>query len=120
MALALRGLAGIGLPVISSAIPASLWLHAFGVGAVGVLLVGVMSRVALGHTGRPLVLPPGGIWMYVLINLAALLRMATAMGWMDARMGWISSGVCWTLAFALYLWLYVPILLQPRPDGKPD
>ena len=52
LALMLRGLASL-LPAVGNT-----WVHAFGAGAVGTLLVGVMTRVALGHTGRPLALPP--------------------------------------------------------------
>src|SRR5690606_32861869 len=53
-------------------VSALLWLHAAGVGAMGTLILGVMSRVALGHTGRPLALPRGAVLFYGLISLAAV------------------------------------------------
>src|SRR5690606_21952517 len=56
VALALKGLAP-WLPGVSPL----LWLHAVGVGAMGTLILGVMTRVALGHTGRPLALPRGAV-----------------------------------------------------------
>ncbi len=112
-ALVLRGLVLVGVPL-----PESLWLHTFGVGAVGVLLIGVMSRVALGHTGRPLRLPSGGLVMFAAINLAALVRLGTAMGWVDYRLGISLSAIAWALAFGLYVVLFAPILVSPRPDGR--
>lgn len=113
LALVLRGLAGL-LPGVGNT-----WVHAFGAGAVGSLLVGVMTRVALGHTGRPLTLPPYGLVCYAAIIAAALLRILVAEGWVDYRLGLSLSALAWVLGFGLYAVLYWPILSQPRPDGRP-
>ncbi|WP_240451117.1 NnrS family protein [Wenzhouxiangella sp. XN201] len=95
------------------------WLHALGPGAMGVLIIGVMSRVALGHTGRPLALPRGAVASYVLILVAALSRLVTALGWLPWQFGIVLSSAAWIGAFAVFLWLYAPILVRPRADGQP-
>jgi uncharacterized protein involved in response to NO len=99
--------------------PESAWLHALGIGAMGTLILGVMTRVSLGHTGRALVLPPGAWLIYVLITLAAVVRVASAMGWLEGRWPLLVSSLAWVLAFALFFVLYLPILISPRADGRP-
>lgn len=100
--------------------PAStVWLHALGPGAMGVLIIGVMTRVALGHTGRPLELPRGAVTAYAMILTAATVRLATALGWLPWRGGVGLSTLAWFAAFAVFLWLYLPILVGPRADGRP-
>jgi len=98
---------------------ASVWLHALGPGAMGVLIIGVMTRVSLGHTGRPLELPKGAIAAYVLILAAALVRMLTALEWLPWRGGVVVSTAAWFAAFGVFVWRYLPILAAPRADGKP-
>lgn len=96
----------------------NVWAHAAGIGAMAGLILGVITRVALGHTGRPLRLPAGIVWAYLAIQAAAALRLATALGAMPWRLGLVLSAAGWTLAFLLFLWRYTPILLAPRADGK--
>ena len=58
-------------------------------------------------------------WVHVLISVAAVLRVAAALiptAYMDLLM---ASGTSWTVGFGLFLWIYAPILVMPRPDGKP-
>lgn len=100
-------------------LPDAVWLHALGTGAMGTLILGVMTRVALGHTGRPLVLPAGAVWIYGLITLAGLARVVGAAGATEFRTGALIAGLAWTGAFALFCLRYTPILLRPRPDGRP-
>lgn len=97
----------------------NVWTHALGVGAMGGLIIGVMTRVALGHTGRKLELPPSQLAAYALIHLGAVIRVLTAMSWLDRSTGLILSGACWSLAFLIFLVPYTPILSLPRVDGKP-
>jgi uncharacterized protein involved in response to NO len=103
----------------SGALPASLWQHTVGVGAIGILLLGVMTRVAMGHTGRALQLVKCGIWIYVAIIAAALLRVLTAAGILNFRVGLTLAALAWVLAFGLFVVLYWPILTSPRADGRP-
>ena len=99
-------------------LPATVWIHALALGAMASLILGVMSRVALGHTGRPLSLPSGMVLAFLLIQLAAVLRVLTAANLLPWQAGIIASSVFWSLAFALFLWRYSVILMSPRADGK--
>ena len=97
-----------------------LTLHAFTVGAIGTLTLGMMARVALGHTGRELRAAPSIVLAFTLLSIAALARVllpALVPQWYTAAL--MVSGVGWGLAFLLFVLLYAPILLRPRVDGLP-
>lgn len=98
--------------------PATVWSHAAGAGAMASLILGVIARVALGHTGRPLRLPRGMVLAFIAIHLAALIRVLTAAGLLPWHPGIGLATVLWTLAFALFLFRYGGILARPRPDGR--
>lgn len=103
-----------------AAVPfAASWLHALTVGAIATMIVGVMTRVSLGHTGRPLRLHPLVTAAYLLVSAAALARIVGA--WLPG-LGYSAaialSAALWTLAFAAFLWIYAPILVTPRADGR--
>jgi uncharacterized protein involved in response to NO len=89
---------------------ASAGIHAITAGAIGALTLGMMARVALGHTGRPLTAPPAMKAAFLLVTFGAVLRVARIL---DA------SAFVWALAFLLYAVAYAPILVAPRVDGKP-
>jgi uncharacterized protein involved in response to NO len=98
----------------------SLALHAFTAGAMGTLTLGMMARVALGHTGR--MLEPAKIinMAFGLITLAAAIRVC----WPIVMPGTYAtailiSGLFWIMAFAIFVLVYAPILIQSRVDGKP-
>ncbi|MBE8718830.1 NnrS family protein [Cellvibrio polysaccharolyticus] len=112
-ALLFKGLAGLGW------VPASAWQHALGAGAMGTLILAVMTRVALGHTGRPMKLPRFAVFIYIAILVAAVLRMATALQWLPFGSGILLSVFAWALAFGAFVVIYWPILSRPRVDGRP-
>jgi len=114
IALVMRGIA----PWIET-VGTSAWLHAAGVGAIATMILGVMTRVTLGHTGRALALPRGASSIYVLISVAALLRLGAAFEWFDYRWSLMGAGIAWVLAFALFLVWFAPMLSSPRVDGRP-
>jgi len=99
---------------------AAHWLHALGAGAAGMMILAVMTRAALGHTGRPLEVRPVVALAYGLLATAVLLRV---FGPSLLPAGYITTlmlaGGTWLAAFLLYLGVYVPILTQPRADGRP-
>lgn len=99
--------------------PATVWYHALGIGAMGGLILGVISRVSLGHAGRSLVLPQGMVAAFVLIHAGALVRVITALGGLPWQAGVSATSLLWTFAFVLFLWKYAVILTTPRVDGKP-
>ncbi len=115
LGLVLKGLAGL-LP----AFPETLALHGLTLGAVGIFTLGMMSRVALGHTGRPLVVKPAITAAYVLLNLAVLARLLDPLlAAIVGNLGSAAAGLMWTLAFLIFLVYYLPILTSPRTDGRP-
>lgn len=113
--LALRAMAGVEW------INDSLALHALTVGVIGSMTLGMMTRTARGHTGRPLAAGRSETAMFVLITLAALVRVAGGALVPDSHyLATVAiAAVAWGLAFGLYAVRYAPILLGPRIDGKP-
>ncbi|XKH01705.1 NnrS family protein [Marinobacter nauticus] len=99
--------------------PTNAWAHAAGTGAIGGLILGVVARVSLGHTGRPLVLPRGMVLAFVAIQLAAVIRVLTGFNLIPWHPGIGSSALLWVLAYGLYLVRYTGVLASPRADGKP-
>lgn len=92
-------------------------LHALTVGAMGGLILAMLARVSLGHTGRPLTPPAGMTLAFVLIQLAAGARILLVGPWPVAGL-WL-AGACWVLAFGLFAWRYGPMLCRARVDGHP-
>ena len=102
-------------------VPAVLADHALGVGAVGGMIIGMITRTARGHTGRPLEVGAAETAAYVLVHLAALARVVPGLIWAPAYLpGLVLSASLWSTAFAVYAVVYWPILSQPRADGKPE
>lgn len=104
----------LGAPVAPTA-----GLHALTAGAMGAMILAVMTRVGLGHTGRPLVLPRGAVACYGLVHVGAAARVASALWPAQQAALLLAAGLLWAGAFALYAALYAPILFRPRVDGKP-
>jgi uncharacterized protein involved in response to NO len=97
----------------------SLALHAFTLGGIGVLTLGMMARVSLGHTGRALRVSNAMAIAFVLINLAALLRVLLPIAlpnWYNILI--YGSTLSWLTAFSLFIFVYSPILTSPRIDGQ--
>jgi len=113
--LALRAATGI-----SDLVPPSAAMHALTAGAIGTYTLGMMSRVALGHTARPLIVRPAIAASYGLISVAALVRIAAPVVapdlYIEAMM--VAAGL-WIVAFSTFSAVYWPILTGPRADGKP-
>lgn len=100
-------------------LPSTLWQHVLAVGGIGTLILGVMTRVAVGHTGRPLQLLRFAFVCYLLIIASTLARILTATGLLSFQIGIQISALTWVSAFGLFLILYGPVLISPRPDGRP-
>jgi uncharacterized protein involved in response to NO len=106
--------------VLGDAIPASAAAHALTTGAVGVYTLGMMSRVGLGHTGRPLEVRPAIAAAYGLVSIAAVMRIAAPVLFPDLYFEAIAvAGGLWIVAFATFTAIYWPILTRPRFDGQP-
>ncbi len=114
----------VGLTLLTAVqlgwLPHSTAIHAFGIGATGGLIIGMITRTALGHTGRMLVAGRIEIAAYTLVQLAAVSRVLTLVLIPTAVMfGLQLAASLWAIAFALYVYRYFPLLTRARPDGKP-
>lgn len=100
--------------------PPSATTHLFTVGGLGLFTLGMMARVALGHTGRTLVVPPVVGFGFAVILVAALARVIPAAFFpRQYELGlWIAAGA-WALAFGVFAIRYLPVFVRPRVDGKP-
>ncbi len=111
------GLLLLGLDLPSEFLPPTAALHALTVGAVGTMTLAVMTRATLGHTGRPLLAGPGTRTIYLLITLAALLRVLSPLAGDAASLVLSVAGAAWSGAFGLFAILYGAALARPRVQG---
>lgn len=95
------------------------WLHLQGAGALTLMILAVMTRATLGHTGRDLVASPATVAAYLLVALGALTRVFGPALSEAGSLPLVLAGTFWLAGFGLFLLVYGPILLLPRPDGKP-
>lgn len=111
--LALRALASLSI------IAPSPSTHAFTAGAIGIMIFAMISRVALGHTGRSIHASRWMIVGYISIIICAITRVFGPLLFPAKSMTMIQvSGLLWVFSFFIYTFTYAPILLQPRIDGK--
>jgi uncharacterized protein involved in response to NO len=89
-------------------------LHALSAGAVGTMVLAIMTRASLGHTGRPLAAGPGTILIYAQVSAGTILRFVAPLTGTEEITFYTISGLLWMTGFALFLALYGPILWQPR------
>ena len=97
-----------------------LTVHAFAYGGIGLMTLGMMARVALGHTGRNVFDPPQLIsWMFYVAVAGSVCRVIMPLLLPDWSVRWVTvSQLLWIFAFALFVWLYAPMLIKPRIDGR--
>ncbi len=111
--LALLALAQIGLLTVSAGV------HALAVGATGGLIIGMVTRTARGHTGRPIQASQLEVLAYILVMLAAVLRVFLPLVAPELLMlSLVAAATAWSVAFMLYLWVFTPWLIRTRLDGK--
>jgi uncharacterized protein involved in response to NO len=114
LVVACLGLALWHVGVLATPSPA---LHGLTMGAMSGLILAMIARVTLGHTGRPLQLPAGMAAALVLFNLGCVARVFVYPLWPQEGL-WLSA-IGWSLALAIYAWRYAPMLVQARVDGHP-
>lgn len=102
----------LGSGVIDPALPRSAGVHALGAGGAGLLILAVMSRASLGHTGRPLAAGPMLTAAYALVLVGAVVRVIAAAGYWAGIAPIHMSATLWAGGFALFLVLYWPILTR--------
>jgi uncharacterized protein involved in response to NO len=111
------GLLLLGVDAFVPVLPATAALHALTVGAVGTMTLAVMTRASLGHTGRPLTAGPGTRVIYLLITLAAALRVLSPLAGDQEVPALVLAGAAWSTAFGLFAILYGRALASPRAEG---
>jgi uncharacterized protein involved in response to NO len=101
------------------AIPTLLTLHLFTIGGIGLMTMAMMSRVALGHTGRDI--KHASPWLnaaFVMMAASALFRVILPLFAMANYSSWVViSALLWIAGFTIFLVIYAPILCKPRVDG---
>jgi uncharacterized protein involved in response to NO len=113
------GLVASGLAGLTTHVPPAAARHLLTVGGIGMMTLGMMARVALGHTGRMLIVPRPVAIAFGLLLVAAAARVAAAIAPRhQIPLLWLAAGA-WGLAFAAFALRYAGILLSPRVDGKP-
>ena len=111
--LVLLALAQIG------AVGVSAGIHALAVGATGGLIIGMITRTARGHTGRPLQASRLEVAAYLLVAGAAVVRVVLPLVLPQHQsLWWVVAAAAWSAAFGLYLFVFTPWLLTTRLDGK--
>ncbi len=112
------GLLLLGLNQLVEVLPPTAALHALTVGAVGTMTLAVMTRASLGHLGRQLAAGPGTKTIYVLITLAAVVRVLSPLAGEQAGLLLPLAGAAWSAAFGLFAILYGGALVRPRVQGE--
>lgn len=93
--------------------------HAFTVGGIGIMTLGMMARVSIGHTGRDMVLNNWMVLSFILINIAAIVRVIMPIFMSDHYLQLMQlAGWLWVLAFVIFAIVYIPMLIRARIDGR--
>jgi len=108
------GLALLGLSLAGAPVPRSAAIHALTAGAMATMILAVMTRASLGHTGRELRANGATVAIYALVTAGALLRVAAPLGFADYQLAMEASALAWGGALLLFLLGYGPVLCGPR------
>ena len=111
------GLILLGAAMLGALVPRSAAIHALTAGAIATMILAVMTRATLGHSGRDLRAGPATTILYILVTLGAVLRVTAPLGFIDYTLGMEVSAVAWGGAFLVFLLAYGPILFAPRADN---
>jgi len=112
--------AALLLRAFAPSIGDAAWIHALTTGAVSGLMLAMMMRSTLGHTGRELVASRADIGAFLVLQLAAVIRVIATFVPASQHAQFVNgSGVLWILAFGVFLLRYLPMLSRPRIDGRP-
>lgn len=113
LGLGLLSLSGFGLLETKAVI------HALTAGCIGSMILGMICRVTLGHTGRELKVGALTTFSFFVIQMAALVRVFGPLLVPEQTIVWIvGSAFVWTFCFAAYLFVYSKMLFSARPDGQ--
>lgn len=108
------GVAALGFATWDTAFPLSAAIHALTVGAIGTMIVAVMTRATRGHTGAALAADRPTALIYVLVGFATVARITAAFAAQTHVYWLLAAGVLWIGAFGLFSLRYAPLLLHER------
>jgi uncharacterized protein involved in response to NO len=121
------GYAGLGAGLLVAAAQAAgaplrnaVHVHVIAMGGFTLMIIGMVTRTALGHLGRPLATDRSMVASYWLMVIAAALRLAGLFPSGAVLLLLQGAALCWIAALALYLWRFTPWMIRPRPDHKPQ
>ncbi|WP_281645202.1 NnrS family protein [Parendozoicomonas sp. Alg238-R29] len=106
------------LHYMDTGVTSSIMIHALTVGGIGGLILAMISRVSLGHTGRPLKTGKTIALSFILIAAAAIVRILPALLPLQTNLWLMISITLWLMAYGIFFVIYLPILSRPRVDGK--
>ena len=106
----------LGGAILGFGLPAAEALHALTTGSVGVMTLAVMTRASLGHTGRPRHAGPMTVFIYILVNLGAMLRVFGPSTALPEHLVLGLAAASWSGAYLLFALIYGPFLVRPSLD----
>lgn len=107
-----------GIAELTGIVAEGAWVHAFTIGSLGMMMLGLMTRVSLRHTGRPLVVPQAMRIAFALMFIATLLRLAPNVNFLGSGVIALAA-VLWASCFAIYFRIFWNALLSPSlPRSK--
>jgi uncharacterized protein involved in response to NO len=113
------GLLLLGASAFGAAVPRTAAVHALTAGAMATMILAMMTRATLGHTGHELKAGPATAGSYVCVTIGAVLRVLAALGLIGYRVGIETAGAFWALGFAIFVIGYAPIMFRSR-KGDPS
>lgn len=97
----------------------SVTIHLFTLGVMGLISPAMIIRISKGHTGRKVTFDAADKAVLWIMILALFLRVFVSQAFPAAYLLWVGlTAACWCAGFAILAWRYLPILLQPRVDGR--
>ncbi|MDE1209864.1 NnrS family protein [Vibrio aestuarianus] len=95
-------------------------IHLFAIGALAGVILAMITRVTMGHTGRAIYQGPNMSVAFFALVIAAFIR-GFGVAFFPAQLFMMVniSGALWVLAFSLFVWKFGPMLITPRVDGHP-
>mgnify|MGYP000654525485 CR=1 FL=1 len=114
------GLVLLSLHFFGASITLSNAIHSLTVGVIGGMILAMMSRVSLGHTGRMLQVGKLMSVAFFAVVISAIVRSIAIAIWPQWTIQfWLFAGCLWCVAFGLFFFKYLPVLSAPRVDGRP-
>ncbi|MFT6899630.1 MAG: hypothetical protein ACJA13_004071 [Paraglaciecola sp.] len=111
------GLLLVGISQLTSYFPLKDSLHLISISAISALILSMMSRVSLGHTGRVLQVSHWLSLAFAMLLVAGVVRAVSGL-FIHVAALWQISALLWVAAFGLFVWHYLPVLTRARVDGK--